>query len=420
MNKFLKSTVLSFVFMAVTAAVLCASPAAINSKNLPQTEEFTEKFNAFVNTYDYLRYYENQTYEEPAANAQALLEELNAIEKPNCDEMLLKLLVMRCLYNQDKCPDKEIDACYETIVKAFPKCAEVHWIYGNYLSTTMANVQSLEEMDKYIEMRKRNVNTLFIEDYAYVNMICGKRLTAMKYIQIAAQVMGCEPSDFGTYLALENEIKESSPDVSYTYDQVWKIKPVKTEEDESYFKMESTLIGISLPVEGDWTFQYSGYDPENGALIQLSPDSFEIEGNKVGITLVIFASTNENLPQNLVNQLGAVQSKNKTYNGLDWQVYTYENPQMYQDLRKGAKGYIYTVTVPPTEDSGLNCEYPFNYKELFSQEDGESQVKYYTQSDTYTRLNVPLTYVIFVDTCNALSKETDKFMKNFMSEAVFE
>lgn len=150
MKKLLKSIILTIALSAAATASLSASPGAINFNNIPQTEELTEKIYTFMTTsYGYLRYWTNQTYDEKAQLAQELLDDLNAIKKPNVDVQLLKLMVMRCLYNQDKCTPEEMEQMYNTIVKKFPKSAEVHWVYGNYLTTTTHSVQALEEMDKY-------------------------------------------------------------------------------------------------------------------------------------------------------------------------------------------------------------------------------------------------------------------------------
>ena len=421
MKKLLKSIILTIALSAAATASLSASPGAINFNNIPQTEELTEKIYTFMTTcYGYLRYWTNQTYDEKAQLAQELLDDLNAIKKPNVDVQLLKLMVMRCLYNQDKCTPEEMEQMYNSIVKKFPKSAEVHWVYGNYLTTTTHSVQALEEMDKYYEMRDGYVSLYFMEDYAVTNMACDKKLQAMVSILTFASVMGKDPEEYEVYRKLKNQIIESSVTESYTAEQTWTKKLVKQEGDVSHYKFESSMLGASIPVQGQWGLKYSGYQDNQIAYIVLTPDSYKVKDKNVGFSVIIFITPKVSSVMDTLDNAKIQKIEKKEYNGVNWTVYTYEDKSRYQDFRKGVKGYIYEATIEPTMYSGFRCETPLNLNLMLSQNDGDNQVNYYKTKPAYTRLPAKLQVEIFVESCNAIDKETKKFLDQFMSEAIFE
>lgn len=420
MKKLLKSIILTIALSVAVTASLSASPGAINFNNVPQTDEFNEKLIAFMTAYPYLRYWANKTYEEQTQAAQILLDELNSIKKPNVDEQLLKLLVMRCLYNQDKCTSQEIENLYKSIVKKFPKCAEVHWLYGNYLSTTTYSKKALEEMEKYLEMTDGNINLYFLEDYAVTNMTCDRKLRAFYDIKRYASALKKKPEDFEVYKTLKKQIIESSPDKTYTYDQIWSAKLVKQEGDKNFYNFESSMIGTSIPVQGSWELKYTGYEDNQIVTALIKPDPVKFKGESIGFSMILFVSPKTTSVMDSLAGAEILKTEKKVYNGVEWTVYTYEDKSRYQDIRKGAKGYVYTATIEPTEVSGLNCETPLDLNLMLSQTNGNEQINYYKTKKTFTRLNIPLQYTIFVDSCNAIDKETEKFLDKFMSEAIFE
>lgn len=422
MKKMIKTLALALSLALVSVLPLTASPAAIDLNNLPETQEFEEKLLAFGNAYGSLKYWTNNTsLTEETKAAENLLAELNAIKKPNCDEQLLKLVVLRCLYNQDKASFEEIEKLYKTIVKKFPKCAEVHWIYGNFLSTTTKNLLAIEEMEKYIDMKEGYINLLFLEDYAYTNLVSDRKLMAMRDIKILAENTNTKLKDYSIYTSLKDMIGEPSVKKDYSSGDIWKLKFVKDDGKKQYYKLDSTMFGMSLPMQSTWGLSLTDYQAKKDRTIAIiTPDAVKVKGQDINYNIVVIASPDNSIVQTYTNNMNLKDPEVKTINGIEWNVYTYEDPSKYNDLRGGAKGYVFTATVTPTEDSGLRCETPIDIFTLAQTQQGSSQVNYYRQSKSYTRLKVPVTYIILVDSCKATDKEAKKVIEKFMKEAVFE
>lgn len=418
MKKVLKSIIIALALsvMAVTSAF--GSPYAINFENISQSETLMEKLYAFADVWDSIRAWSPEKYPEACEKGKNLLSELNAIKKPTVDDQLLKLFTMRCLYNQDECSAEEIEKLYKTITKKNPSCAEVHWIYGNYLSSTYKTTEGLTEMEKYIEMRDSYINIMFLEDFAYSNLICGRHLNANYCFEQLAGFLNTKPTDFFYYYAVEQLVEKSSPKKTYTEEMVWNIVPVYKDGKESHVRLNSTLVGMSLPVDSQWEIQTSDYSEKKSAIAFLRSNAYKVKGEDVTFCTVVIASLDDATPESIKADLNIIKTEEKEYNGVKWTVYTYEDKNKYNDVRKGAKGYLYTATISPKENSGLKCETPINLEMLNKQKD--QSPTYYLQKKVYTRLEAPITYSILVDSCNALSKETQKFIDDFMDRAIFE
>lgn len=232
--------------------------------------------------------------------------------------------------------------------------------------------------------------------------------------------MGKDPEEYEVYRKLKNQIIESSVTKSYTAEQTWTKKLVKQEGDVSHYKFESSMLGASIPVQGQWELKYSGYQDNQIAYIVLTPDSYKVKDKNVGFSVIIFITPKVSPVMDTLDNANIQKIEKKDYNGVNWTVYTYEDKSRYQDFRKGVKGYIYEATIEPTMYSGFRCETPLNLNLMLSQNDGDNQVNYYKTKPAYTRLPAQLQIEIFVESCNAIDKETKKFLDQFMSEAIFE
>ena len=130
--------VIILLISLISITQLIASPAAITFDNLPKDKNFEKLFLAFGNAYNYIKNSDLQdknSKKDDLAAAKNLYEYLNKKKKTNYDEDLLKLLVMRCLYNYDEISSTKVEEVFSTINKKYSKNAEHHWIYGNYLNS---------------------------------------------------------------------------------------------------------------------------------------------------------------------------------------------------------------------------------------------------------------------------------------------
>ena len=139
------------VGLAVLSSNAAASPAAIDFSKLPQDGQFNSLLLGFENAYGAIRLrdFQDDRTEEVAA-AEGLYGYLRKLKKENYDVRLLRLLVMRCLYNYDKIPAKTVEKEFVKLGKDFPDRAEHHWIYGNYLVSAGSAVDGLQELQTFL------------------------------------------------------------------------------------------------------------------------------------------------------------------------------------------------------------------------------------------------------------------------------
>ena len=76
---------------------------------------------------------------------------------------------------------------------------------------------------------------------------------------------------------------------------------------------------------------------------------------------------------------------------------------------------VYTAKIVPEQYSGIRCEHETDYSQRMS-----GQTKYYAAAPAQKRLNEPVEIILLVDSCTALSNETDKLLEEFFSKSVFE
>ena len=99
--------------------------------------------------------------------------------------------------------------------------------------------------------------------------------------------------------------------------------------------------------------------------------------------------------------------------------YTYENPELYNDDRKGMKLVFLIFTVPYNEFSGISFEKQVDFSNSFSDENS-GNVKYFQFKKQLKRLDTPVTCLILLDSCNAVFEESQAWMESILNESIFE
>lgn len=420
-----KKVLVFFLCLGTISGFLAASPAAINFDNLPKDKSFEQYFVGFLNEYDTLRYPVIKKDDGNLPNietAQVLYKTLRKIKKPNYDESLLKFLVARCLYNYDKVDSSEVESQYADLEKNHPEKAEHHWIYANYLQTTIENVKALDQFETYMKMKNYSISTFFIEDYAYSNFSSGKPLSAYYALTNGGTIQEKDVRNSSLYNIIKKSILESSSSEIYENDQVWRL--TSNTDDSNY--IYSTMLGISLPIKNEWNVKYQAFDSKRPALVVLNPREMELEGEKIGISVLVMAFPKKIFTHDIeamyAKMVPVINKETKTIKNNEFSVYTFEDKTKYQDKRNGSLGYIYCTTVTPKVFSGDRCEHTIDFRFLGdNQSDGEkNEARYFHMKEAYKRLDEPITVLIFVDSCNALAKETEAWLTDFIQKSIFE
>ncbi|MBO7486281.1 MAG: hypothetical protein J6T84_09515 [Spirochaetaceae bacterium] len=414
--------VIILLISLISITQLIASPAAITFDNLPKDKNFEKLFLAFGNAYNYIKNSDLQdknSKKDDLAAAKNLYEYLNKKKKTNYDEDLLKLLVMRCLYNYDEISSTKVEEVFSTINKKYSKNAEHHWIYGNYLISQGKTTFGKEELEKYMKMKNYQINNFFIEDYAYSYLLCSMSLNAYYAITNGGNIPEEDVANQNLLNFIKGTIKKSSADGIYTSEQVWRVSQGK---DDNAF-VYSTMLGISIPSKPGWGLRLEPFTKEHAGLCLLSPNDFTLEGKPVtiSISLIVYPESlySEGIKQRMLNSLPIVKKETTKISGKEFEKYTFEDSSKYQDARNGALGYFYAAKIIPKKFSGVKCEHEIDFSNVKS-EDKTGQVRYFAINPTQNRLDEPIEVFIIVDSCNALKDETINLLDDFFSKAVFE
>lgn len=423
-NKQFRRFLAFFLIFAVCIFTLAASPAAVNFDNLSKDKKFETLLLDFGNAYYSIRYSDisnkNAKTKEIKA-AKKLYSYLNFRKNLNYDERILKLLAARCLYNYDEVKFNKIQADFSEINAAFPEKAEHHWVYGNLLISMGRSTEGKNELEQYMKMKNYMLNGFFIEDYAYAQLMCMMPFNALYSITNGGTISEAEVKNQNLLKMIKGNIKESSSDEKYDSNHVWRV----SQTDGEYNYIYSTMLGISFPCKGEWDLSMSPFTAESPAICLLKPDGFSIEGNNVSISILLMAYPEsiytESAKNKLIKNVSAVKADNEEISHKLFEKYTYEDPSKYNDIRKGAKGYLYFATITPEKWIAAKCEHETDFSTMYDSE-GKKEKKsasYFAISPSMDRLKEPVNVMILVDSCNALAEDTEKLLNELFSRSVF-
>ena len=219
---------------------------------------------------------------------------------------------------------------------------------------------------------------------------------------------------------IKDSILESSSSKTYKPEQVWR---VSGSQEDGYHYVFSTMLGISIPVEGDWEIETIPFSSSSPALFMFTQDSFKVKGKKASVSVVVLAITDslykDSIKKDNLAKYPIIKTEIQKIDKIDFEKYTYDNPNAYKDERKGAHGYWYYAKVSPGQYSGARCEHIYDFSEVKSDTDFRRPV--FTQIvPAQNRLQKTVHVIIFVDSCNSLAGETDKLLEKIFKRSVFE
>lgn len=408
-------------------AKIVASPAAINFDNLPKNDKFESLLLDFGNAYEAIKFPYVQSKEfnvEPPSvateldAAKKLYEFLGKQKKSNYDMEVLKLLTMRCLYNFDEVNSSKMEKEFSRIDKKFSKNAEHHWVYGNFLVTAGKAVEGIKELEKYLDMKNGMINSFFIYDYAYAQLLANMPLNAYYTITNGGNIPEEEIDDVQLLKLIKEFVKESSSSETYTEGQVWKVSQKKGDWNYIY----STMLGISIPCKNNWGLKLQPFTSKTPAMCILNPNDFSVAGNKVGISIMVLAYPEslyeDSIKQKYLKMFNSSDMCIVNMSDNDFERYEIEDLSRYNDVRGGARGYLYVSKIVPNKYAGAMCEHSFDLSTAKKDNDS-GEPFYFKYEPAQNRLNEPVNIFILVDSCNALADETDKLLRDMFERAVF-
>lgn len=418
----MKKIVLIVALSTLALVQAFTSPAAVDFSRLPKDEKFSAYMMDFVNKSYYQIRNPSQNKEDKSSQIKATEEfynYLNSAGNVDYNQRVLKLLLMRCLYNYDVLSSSKIQEEFDYLEKNFSDNAEHHWVYGNFLLSTGKNVAGRNELEKYMQMKNYNVNRFLIEDYAQAQMYCGRHISALYAITNGGRIPEENVENQNFLGMLKQNIEETSVENTYEQKEFWK---VSQEQKDGYRYVYSTMLGISLPCKGTWNLNLGPYTPGKPVFCRLGPNDFTIDGNSIGINMLVFAYPetiyNDSIKQGYIKDLPVINKEEVKIDGKVFEKYTFQDLTKYNDIRKGSKGYLYFGKIVPDQFSGARCEQDIDFEQMNIP--GGPKPSFYKITPSKKRFAEPLHIIILVDSCVALEKQTADLVEEILSKSVFE
>ena len=312
--------------------------------------------------------------------------------------------------------------------KKYPREYRTWWIMGSFYASSSISIETYPEFETAAKMRggldkKDQWLVPFLIDYIGACNMAGMKIHARQGLNYLCQYTDSKAEDYVLYPLLYSEQTESSLDGTYDMYNTWYF----TQIGDAY-RIDSTLLGLSIPVQGNWSLRINGYE-NNRSFISIQSDTMKISQDKqTSVSFSIFAFAGIERSEVDMYASSSAQSNNSSITkketvsvkGIKADSYTFENPQIYNDEREGMKGIILVFSVPYNEFSGLNIERPVDYSTMSASEPSEDGMSYFRLKPKLDRLEGDIHFFIILDACNACFDEAKAWMDSILDGCIFE
>lgn len=399
----MKKLCLFLMLISISIGSIFASPAAIDlNEAVGQDENLKNLMVDFLDVFDSISYPDvspnPKPKDEELTKAKALYDALKKIKKPNCDQELTELLVLRCLYNYDKVGSKDVVKKYEAIVKKYKDNAGVHWIYANFLSYCGKGMEAVEQYEQYLDMTEGHVSGYFLEDYAYGQLMAGMPLNAYYTITNGYSIQDKKVENQALLKLIKDNIKASKSSKVYEVNEVW----VKSETIKGKYYIYSTMLGMAIPQKEDYKYgKFRAFDKEEGAIISFGPSDAKVKGKNPNFAYIVYVYPQKLYKTDQVEEglpsFDVYDTKELKIKDLDFKVYSFNSD--------GKKGYFYSCKSKPEKTSGAQAERGYSLANMDTKDSDGNAV--YTSPASYERLEDTLSIAIIVFVNNTKLKATD-------------
>lgn len=426
--------VIFVLFLLIFASVTGFSQTfALKESDLPSDEDFVSKYTTFKNYQKYSISWVSEWKFD--VSRDLVIDELNDFDsflndvpEKNYDISLLKGIVKMNLYNFDEINYSTVDEYLNQIKEKYPDEYRTWWMTAFFYNGA-SPYKAFDEITKAEELRGGLIQLDdfvidFLSDYIYISLTCGMNQHANYALNCLCNYTKRKPESYSFYQMLNSRLIETSIEDSYQKNEVWNVSLI----DKKLY-IESTMLGASIKTDENQEGKIFGFEKGFSYIFLQSP-VFKFDENKTTTTsLAIYfyagkteAEVNESMnrtvqktdPNGKVTPLG-----NYKINDFLAHYYTYENPELYNDERKGMKLVFLIFTVPYNEFSGISFEKQVDFSNSFSDENS-GNVKYFQFKKQLKRLDTPVTCLILLDSCNAVFEESQAWMESILNESVFE
>ena len=409
------------------AALPChAGIEAVDLSALPADPDYRSGVEAVTAYSDYADHYSfDWRYPVPKAEVAAAisrLEERTAALAGTCpgnvDLRLFDLVLLGYLYNLDS-PGAaaRIEAEGARARADFPAEYRIPWLLGEQLAGAARPVEAVREFEKALDLAPpaASLPPAFHEDFATACFYARMYRNAMAEYETAAAGRGIRPADYPVYASLSRAFSAPDVDGEYANTSIWDLDAL----DDGY-RLTNRAMGISIPVKPTWKLRLTGYS-QRRAVAMLTPDRLESpKGRSIGISLLFWLSVEDTSYEDFVlDRLGDLKVTSRELrrvNGIDFEVYTGEDPTKYGNIG-GAIGYYVFARLPAPAEPGMRIEYPRRIPE--STGPGPSYLQL-AEGSILDRLDREVYLGVMMDSCHDIFPQASELFWQLLGAAVLE
>jgi hypothetical protein len=350
------------------AALPChAGIEAVDLSALPASPDYRAEVESVIALRDYADHYSfdwryPETKADVAAAVSRLEERTAALVETypgNVDLRLFDLVLLGYLYNLDS-PGAaaRIEAEGARARADFPAEYRVPWLLGEFLAGAARPVEAVREFEAALALGQPpgGFPPAFHEDLAGAYFYARMYRNAMVEYEVAAAGREIRPEDYHVYGPIAEAFQAPDLDAEYANTAIWDLDVL----DDGY-RLTSRAMGISIPVKPSWKLRLTGYS-QRRAIAMLTPDRLKSPaGTSIGISLLFWLSVEDmsydDFVLELLKDFKVTARELRTVNGIDFEVYTWEDPSKYGNIG-GAIGYYVFARLPAPSKPGLRIEYP--------------------------------------------------------------
>lgn len=395
-----------------------AQSVAINEKNLPTDPDFIACYQQFLNNENYAEYWQMEWKYDKSKDL--VIKELNesknyisSIKKPSYDVKLLELIIDSYLYNLDAIAWEDVEAYGKSLEKKYSKEYRTFWVLGKFYSGSKP-ILAYDEFQKAIKIRGglEKVDEYagqFWFDLAIAYNMLNMRISAFKALNLIAKEYDVPIEELSLYNMVNPEELQTKIDGTYSKDVIWSVAKINEE-----YIIKNTLIGSTVPAKSGWGLRVYDYSKNNTIMI-ISPDDFvSADKQNISCSMILEASTEKFAPPE------NAKKTTKVINGVSMDFYVTENPEKYNDnVRKGMKTEFVLFEVPYKEFGYADSEKPVDpASQSVSAKDGN--LTFFASNRQLNRLETTMYYMIILDSCNAIWKDSQSWFLKELSNCIFE
>jgi hypothetical protein len=423
----MKKSLMTVAVCFMCAAALCAETAMVDFTKLPNDAALRAGIDGLRGKEVMFRFYVpddfwkfSPTKAQVADSVEAVFRQVESLitgGASGIDLRLYRVLLMSYLYNLDRGDYHDVIlSATDELKRDFPGDYRPYWARGFHVSETMDVLDSLEDFQYIVDhFPQKELLADFWDDFGRAAGLCVMPSHAMAALETAAGIRGGFTAESGDlYARIKKGLKrpEDAPDMKV--EDFMKVGKIGDD-----FEITARPFGIRFTIPSAWEVGSLAVQ-KNAFIIGAQSPSIGIPGGKQASYSILLmnqarpAATFEAFKADIMGNLkNAVKV---ALDGIDarWEVYEVRDSSLYSEIG-GMHGYIAFLRAAEPKVKGLAIE-----KLGAPPRTGEGGSSYWVLKDLLIRYDGDIHYMVLLDSCEGIFKQSQEDFLKFMRGIVIE